>query len=116
MLCLVSYIREPDNDVLILVDGRIVAEIAPIECGRARVKLGIEAPDDVEIFRRKVWERVVADGVRSNRERSDDDDALCWHDLREQNMHLRQSLQNAAATIRQLRKRLEKESGDATET
>jgi sRNA-binding carbon storage regulator CsrA len=116
MLCLVSYIGEPDNDVLIIVDGRIVAEIAPIECGRSRVKLGIEAPQDVEIFRRQVWDRVVAEGARGNREQSDDDDALCWHDLREQNRHLRQSLQNAAATIRKLRERLEKESNNGSET
>lgn len=116
MLCLVSYVDQPENDVLIIVDGRVVAEIAPIECGRSRVKLGVEAPDDVEIFRRQVWDRVVAEGVRTNREPSDDDDALCWHDLREQNKHLRQSLKTASETIRQLRERLDKESGSGSET
>ena len=122
MLCLVSYVDQPENDVLIIVDGRIVAEIASIECGRSRVKLGVEAPQDVEIFRRQVWDRVVAEGVRTNREQSDVD-SLCWHDLRElaatlleRNKHLRQSLQNAAATIRKLRERLEKESNNGSET
>lgn len=115
MLCLVSHVKRPENDVLIFVDGRIVAEIAPIECGESRVNLGIEAPEDVEIFRRQVWDRLVADGVRTNREPSEVD-SLCWHDLREQNRHLRQSLKTASETIQQLKERLEKESGSGSET
>lgn len=71
MLCLTTHVGDDANDVLVVVDGVVVAEIAVTAARGSRVELGIEAPRRVEILRRKVWERKQKESENANVSKSE---------------------------------------------
>lgn len=50
--------RKVNEQVVFVLGGRVVAETTVIRAPGVSVRLGFDAPPDVEIFRKEVWERI----------------------------------------------------------
>jgi carbon storage regulator CsrA len=47
--------RKPDEALVIVADGKVITKVTVIDCRYGRTKLGLEAPENVRIYRTEVW-------------------------------------------------------------
>lgn len=53
--------REPDESIVIAIDGEVVCVVTNIEVRGRKVRMGFHAPRKVTIHRKEIWEAIERD-------------------------------------------------------
>ena len=59
--------RQKNENLLIILDGVVLAEIEPVDIRGDKVRLGVNAPKHVQVHRKEVWEKVQQEKANADK-------------------------------------------------